>query len=145
MGEKYSGSEWVESINKCDYRSGKTISPLGKKVADILGQAFRGIYHINKDILRADLSTESYIALTISGWRDWATFDDNLLTVLVVLCHDAGIRMEIQPSGPRYFRLLFHQRGWNGTMSKRMIKLDDHVKMIRDHYLLDEIILKDEE
>jgi hypothetical protein len=123
---KYAGADWVE------YNALEPISPIGRQVADILGQVFRGIYHIDKDIRRADL-TKDYVAMTISASRDFSTFDTSLLTELVVLCHDACIRLEIQTAGPRYFRLLFHQRKREGQMYERMPTMEEHIKMIREN------------
>lgn len=137
MSEKYSGSEWLESAYK--HMPEKTMSPFGKEVADILGQAFKGIYHISRDALRADFSEDGYVSLTISAFRDWSTYDGELLTVLVVLCHEACIRMQIEPAGPRYLRLRFHKRQRTGGLMERMPTIEDHVKSIKENYLLEEM------
>ena len=129
MSSKYSGSEWLISQHK-------ELSPIGVKVADILGQAFLGIYHIDRDALRADWANPYYITFTISALRDWSTFDNDTLMVMIVLCHNACIRMEIHPAGPRYFRFLFHQRTREGGIYERMPTIEDHVKFIQEHYAL---------
>jgi hypothetical protein len=138
MGTKYSGSEWL-ILRK------KELSPIGRVVADILGQVFRGIYHMDRDALRADWSNKHYIELTINAYRTWSSYDDSKLTTLIVLCHDAGIRLEIQPAGPRYFRLLFHQRAREGDISTRMPTMEEHLALIREHYSIPEIVLEEPE
>lgn len=118
------------------------MSDLGRKVADILGQVYAGIYHIDRDILRADLSGDRYIVLTMDAFRDYSTFDGSTLTDLVVLCHDAAIRLSIDPAGPRYFRLSFHQRKREGDISQRMPTIEDAVKRVHDGLLVEEIAFK---
>jgi hypothetical protein len=144
MASKYSGADWVESNQKYDKNS-KGMSPLGRKVADILGQAFLGIYHIDNDILRADLSTKNFISLTLPAYRDWSTVDGNLLTIMVVLCHDAGLRMSINPAGPRYFRFIFYQRSTHqGRWDSAIPTMEEHIAFIRDKLLIDEIKMVEE-
>jgi hypothetical protein len=136
---KYAGSDWVK-------RNKQPMSPLGEKVADILGQAFRGIYHISKDIRRADLTPNDYIEMTFMAYGGvLSTFDGAELTYLVVLCHDAGVRLEIEPCNPRYLKLCFsRRRSRTGSMSHRMPTIEDHVKFIHEKLTCDEIVLKEE-
>lgn len=127
MSEKYSGSEWLVA-------QGKDMSPLGVKVADILGQAFLGIYHIEKIALKTDWFNKYWIEVT--GLHSLSTFDNELLTVLVVLCHDECIRMNVEPAGSRNLRLIFHQRQRDGRISERMPTMEDHIESIRKNYSL---------
>lgn len=141
MTSKYSGSEWVESCYSNENPPRK-MSDFGRKVADLLGQVYQGIYHIERDILRADLSTPDYISLTLSAFRDYSNFDGSTLTMLVVMCHDAGIRFELQPAGPKYFRFLFHHRNCRtGSTTQRMPTIEEHIKMIRENYWLPELAM----
>lgn len=54
-----------------------------------------------------------------------ASFDFCNLTTLVMLCHDARIRVQIEPSGPKALRLSFHQREHTGSVGKRHPDLDE--------------------
>lgn len=126
MGQKYSGSEWLKS-------EVKELSPLGIEVADILGQVFLGIYHIDHTVLRrnVDWGNKYFISLVLD--KSLATFDFNELTCLVVLCHDRMIRLSIDGAKKGCITLLFHQRkGRAGRMSERMPFLEEQIKNIRE-------------
>lgn len=77
---KYAGADWVEGALrvKC--------SPLGREVADVLGQAFLGIYHVSREAKRVDWSDTRIIEFRYG--RSLATYDADELTRLVVLCHE---------------------------------------------------------
>jgi hypothetical protein len=45
----YAGAGWVKAM------TGQTMSPFGENVADLLGDLFLGIYHIERDVRRAEL------------------------------------------------------------------------------------------
>lgn len=139
MDKKYAGADWLEPILADNQ---KDISPIGRRVADLLGQAFRGLYHIQKEVMNADWSNPHYVSINIYAGRDFSTFDYGLLTILVVLCHDAGIRMEIQACNFQYFRLLFHQRdSREGSISQRMPTMEDHIQLIRDNLSIPELVM----
>ncbi len=91
---RYPSVEWIRSA--CPE---KEISPLGARVATIIGQVVRGIYHVSAEVHRTDWSKKHCIEiLTSSSWlANIATCDCNSLTELVLLCHDARIRLEICP------------------------------------------------
>ncbi len=103
MTLKYAGADWVESAErvKC--------SPLGREVADILGQVFRGLYHLEHcgGFSKTDWANTRFVEVRISG--QLATYDAHALTDLVILCHDRRIRLEINPN-MRTLLLRFHQR-----------------------------------
>lgn len=80
-----------------------------------------------------------------SVWNEWmvevnifgqlATWDRNILTVLVVMCHDECIRMEINPSNPQHMKLRFHEReGRKGNLMTTHPEMDDHIRLIRKGY-----------
>ena len=102
--------KWLES--QLVYREKKvTISPLGKKVAKILGFVWDGLHHCNPTMLfhkRTDWSSDHHIEVVIYG--ELATWDFNKLTKLVILCHDECIRMSIEGANINYMRLRFHPR-----------------------------------
>lgn len=85
----YAGSNWIETS------TGKKPSALGVKVADLLGEVFAGIYHLNH-ISAVDWTDENFISVPMT-WP-LATYDSPDLTRLVVLAHDYCLRLEIRPS-----------------------------------------------
>ena len=130
---KYAGAEWLEpQLTK----NGIEMSDLGRDVADLLGDLSRGIYHIEQHLDSADWSNTRWIEIRLPG--QLATFDGDVLTVLVVLCHDKAIRCEINPRSNSYLTLRFHQRAREGSMFERHPTLEDHVKKIREHYTTDQ-------
>jgi hypothetical protein len=122
---KYSGSEWVALSLK------KELSPLGCEVADVIGQVWRGIYHQEKAARKTDWTNPHHIEFVIFGGLN--SFDDDMLTRLIVLCHDRMLRLEIEPCAFRYLRLVFHQRQARmGDISRRMPHMEEHINMIRE-------------
>lgn len=122
---EYAGSEWVKaSLNK-------EMSPLGEVVADLLGSVWQGIYHIDESALnKVEWDDPYHVAIVVYG--DLATVDFNRLTSLVVLAHDAMLRVSIEGCGPNYMRLRFHQRKVrDGSLSERCPTIEDHINQIR--------------
>ncbi len=121
---KYEGADWVRhmlpEINvefaKKAKRRGEVgpaldapMSPLGVRVADILGQVNRGIYHIRDAARNTDWTNRDYIRVP-GYWQDLSTVDGNALLILVVLCHDSQIRLTIKPHAFKTVTLFFSQR-----------------------------------
>ena len=130
---KHSGADWIKTAYKVE-----KMSELGEKVADMLGQLFEGIYHIDgPELRRVDWTNDRYIIVdfgTYSGVNRLATYDFDLMTALVVASHDQCIRIELRPHTFRSLRVLFHPRQRaGGTLSVplRMPTLEDHVTQIR--------------
>lgn len=98
-------------------------------VLEILSKVFSGVHNIPW--------TKKRLVPWGDGWscnihRNLSTYDNDSLTRLVVLCHDACIRLEISPSGPGLLRLSFWQRdGRDGRLYARHPTLEDNVKRIR--------------
>lgn len=123
---KFAGADWLASRWK------KELTPFHTEVADIVGQVFCGIYHIDH-ALNPKLWNDSYVEIRIDGNR-LATYDFSDLTTLVVLCHDRCIRLSIDPCGPRTLRLFFHQRKRDDEhMARRHPRMEEHIEMIRKH------------
>ena len=122
------GAAWLKANFQCE------MSPLGVAVADLLGDVWEGIYHLNNSGLqKADWSNKDTVAVTLRV--ELATIDADLLTRLVVLCHDRMLRLNIQGVGPGYLRFRFHQREKrNGRMYERYPTLEDHTTEIRAYY-----------
>ncbi len=87
---KFSGSSWVENSYKCK------LSPRIRDVMDVIGQVWAGIYHINCSLWTKELlETRKFVLLKLTS--PIATYDDSVITGLVILCHDLAIRLEIRP------------------------------------------------
>ncbi len=124
---KYSGSEWIEQSLK------KSMSPLGKNVADLLGDVFKGIYHLDTSALKRVDWLDNY-CIEYTHWGDLATVDFNHLTELVVLAHDRMIRVNVRGIGPGYMKMLFHQRETReGSITERCPTIESHINQIRNH------------
>lgn len=123
------GAERVRSLHK-----GLALSPLGAKVADLLDAVWSGIYHLPASLIdRVDWTDDYCITVVVPG-HALATVDFDLLTRLVVLCHDAALRLEIGSANPRNVRLTFHQRQRTGGMSKRHPTMEEATHGIREDY-----------
>ena len=106
MATKFAGADWlVESL-----RPAKPPSKLGPLVADILGQVFAGIYHIDRGstLRKPYWHAEEYIEVNVPG--SLATYDSNELTMLVLACHEQAVRLEIRSGGPGRVKLCFSPR-----------------------------------
>lgn len=103
---RHAGSRWLSRQLAAMTRPAPSI--LGEMVADILGEVYGGLYHIDQPTLlheRTAWSDDRCITLTIDG--ELATHDGSELTWLVLLCHAHGIRLAIFGAAPRYVRLQF--------------------------------------
>lgn len=127
MATKFSGADWLKSVTK------KEMSPFGEEVADLLGQVYAGIYHIQDEVLhpRAEWSNANRIEIVVYG--DLSTYDFDILTKLVVLCHDHAIRFTVAPASNKHLRLLFHRRQRESKhISERHPTLEDAAQGIRE-------------
>ena len=125
----YAGADWLK-----DGISAEAVSPFGEQVANILGDAFFGIYHLDYvSLKKADWKNNDWIQVTVCGGL--STYDNDGLTRLVVLCHDRLVRLEIRAAAPKYLRLCFSPRkSRDGHMFERHPTLEDAMVRIRDHY-----------
>ena len=110
---KYAGADWIEK--EMSYRDPEMkLSPLGKAVADLLGEWMYGIYHLNyKSLYKVDWSNNHYIEISIYC-SALSTCDYNDLTRLVFLAHHMAIRIQLEPSTHHHMRMMFHQRTRGG-------------------------------
>jgi len=128
----YAGANWIKgSLNHPKITE---LSPLGEAVANLLGDLFYGIYHLDpKALYRVEWSNRHHVEFSL-GWRCLSTVDYDELTRLVVLAHDRAIRVQIDASTHKYLRLMFHQRERGDNSMEQCPTLEDHIKEIRDHY-----------
>ena len=131
MENKHYGADYVKK-NIC-----KEISPIGIEVANILGQVWRGIYHLENEIKNARTvwSNAEHIEIVIRG--NLATWDYDKLTALVILSHDRAVRMEISGASNNYLRLRFHPRERTGFLRQRHPTLEDAIEYTRNAIGLD--------
>ena len=124
---KYAGADWLIK----SYPDLKP-SPLGLKVADILGMVWNGLYHMDTKQLKKTRWDDTY-RISIKIMQTLATFDFNELTELVVLCHDQAIRLSIGPR-MRYLELFFHQRTREGGFTARHPTIEEAVLRCRERW-----------
>lgn len=127
-------NEHVEFLTK---NYGKTLSPLGVKVAKILGFMFDGLHHIHKESLHERTHWNDAKCIEVVLYHNLATFDGDLLTELVILSHDECVRVEVNAKAPNYVQLLFSPRvrdDGKNHLFERMPTMEDHITQIRKHY-----------
>jgi len=129
---KYAGFEWLKRNTK------REISPLGERVAELLGEWAYGLYHLDK-IENVNWSHDYFIEYKLS-YHNMATFDGSDLTRLVFLAHWLCIRVSVEPSGSRALRLVFHGREREGGISARHPALDQAVEKFKQTCSLDEVL-----
>lgn len=121
------------------------LTPLQRKVFDILGIVGGGIY--NAPIAWDAIQWKSWAHGFAVPWRnDLCTFDGPSLTLLVLLCHEARIRCEVRPHGFRHLLLCFWQRSRDGGIGSRHPNIDEAVAQFRNYVPAEHaIIYRDKE
>jgi len=117
-----SGAEWLQIC-------GKELSPLGEKVAEILDTMFVGIYHISSEVLKADFSDKQRIRICLRDGR-FSTFDSDLLTHLVFLCHERNVRADIKGAAYGYLWLDFVEVTTMGFFAERHPTLPESLERL---------------
>ena len=126
------GSEWIKT-----QAYAKDLSPLAAAVADLLANVFGGLHHLDaKSLRKADWANPHFFEFIIYG--SLSTWDNPQLTLLIVLAHDAMLRVSIEALAPGYLRLLFHQRQerWEpgGNLMIAIPTMEAHLALIRKHH-----------
>ena len=101
---KHSGANWLKET--LEYRN-ISISSFGIRVANILGQVYRGIYHVEKYVLREPYVWGQSRKISIKMGRELATYDGIELSFLALCCEAAGIEVSIRPSSYMYMAIEF--------------------------------------
>ena len=117
------GSEWMKS-------SGKKLSPFGERVADMLNEVFLGIYHVSNEVWKADFTGAKYIAVTFYECSQFATYDSDYLTRLVLLAHERNIRVCVRASTHKYLKFEFMQVDRGGFFADRHPTLAESIKKL---------------
>lgn len=117
------------------------LSPFQARVMDILGLSMGGIYNapISWDAVRWGVaaSRRPYMGVPLRHASGFSTWDFNRLTTLVLACHQARIRLSIQPHGPSGLMLRFHQRDASGGYADRHPDIDEAVAGFREYVRAD--------
>lgn len=127
--KKFAGADWLGKILE---ERGIKLSRLGSDVADMLGQAFCGIYHLNNSELfnkRTAWASERHIEIVLR--RDLSTYDDSTLTILVLEAHNRGVRMCIEGAANDYLRLRFLPYYRDGEQRYKHRTIDDAIESVR--------------
>jgi hypothetical protein len=124
---KYAGADWLIK----SYPDLKP-SPLGVKVADMLGMVWSGLYHLDPRIIKKTNWADPY-CISVLIQQSLATADWQDLTELVILCHDFAVRMDLAPH-MRYLRLFFHQRTREGHYNQRHPTIEEAVLKCRERW-----------
>ncbi|NEO88441.1 MAG: hypothetical protein F6J87_30070 [Spirulina sp. SIO3F2] len=99
--QRYAGADWIQKTLGI-----KHISLLGRRVADCLGEVYRGIYHLNQTSLKkTDWTAERCVTVTISGSL-WG----HEVQVLLDLCQQHELKFAIDGRSPNYMRLSFWEK-----------------------------------
>lgn len=129
---KFAGAEWVKRSLK-----DKPISDFGEQVANLLGDVFQGIYHIVDDLHDAELNGGTpdfpYCEIRLRH-QTLSTWDFDLLTKFVVICHSRCIRMEIEGKPPKTLLLRFHKRQRTGRSDQKHPLMIEAMERIYNFY-----------
>lgn len=133
MNKHHGGAEWIKASFKVN------MSPLGVTVADLLGDLFGGIYHLEtKDLKAVDWASDHHIAFTLR-YKSLSTFDYDELTRLVFLCHDYALRCSISARANNMLELMFHRREREGGISKRHPTIESALELWRKYHQFERI------
>lgn len=120
------GSDWLRGCRITK------ISPLGAQVADLLGDLFSGLYHLD-GAEKVDWANDHHIEVRVA-YKEWASVDSNLLTKLVFLAHDRCLRVSISPRSAHAQTLLFHQRRRAGGTWERHPTIEQALALYREYH-----------
>jgi hypothetical protein len=123
--EEMNGKNWLEA-------NGKKVSEFGGNVADLLWECFGGIYHIRKEVMKADFSDEYFVKINIHDGRDIGTYDNSYLTDLVILAHKYNVKISIFAAAPHYLCLHFIKITTTGFFRPNHPTLDEFITKVNE-------------
>lgn len=135
----YAGAEWIEE-NLRAKRKGQpvVISSIGRKAADLLGELFEGIYHLDqKMLMKTDWANNIWITISIS-YESLSTIDFNRLTTLVFLAHHLALRVTVEGGARKHLWVTFHERQRGGSFYEDHPTLDQAVELFKRTVTLEE-------
>ncbi|MHB0998184.1 MAG: hypothetical protein ACYC27_02980 [Armatimonadota bacterium] len=118
----------IKSQGKCD-----DPSDLAVKSVYILNRMYQGLHHCYDTLHRVKKENWThpyYFECTVYGTLD--TWDFNLLTKLVILCHDLCIRCEVCSCSPRYLKLCFGARKRINSYTDGHPTMEQAIEQLRD-------------
>lgn len=125
MKDQFAGAEWLKKA----YPK-KEVSPLGLKVADILGFVFKGLYHLG-NLPKIEWADPYSIVVPLR--RSLSTYDFSDLSQLVIVCHDECVRLEISAHTFQHLKLMFHQRQREGGINERHPTIEKQIEAVRSY------------
>jgi hypothetical protein len=144
---------WVQSkleaskrrLTKSDERKAREHSQgwaaAPEKLTDFQKRAFTILGIVGGGIYNAPIGWDSVYwrpnAIGVSWFKTFATYDFNDLTRFVFLCHEARIRGEISPLGPRLLRVMLHERKAEGGIGRSHPSLDEVIAAWREEFPAD--------
>jgi len=116
------------------------LSPFHRKTFDILGIAFGGVYNAPISWDKVEINKD-WLTVIARDDNRMATWDGNILTYLIFLCHEARIRLEIEARARMYFKLLFLERDNSKTFTNGHPNLDEAIadfreRLGKDHHII---------
>lgn len=120
----HAGADWLEGDAEL---KGKPLHPEARWVLDMLGEFAGGLYNFHGSLIWDSTKwgqpepKQDGLKATAAQWTrrggyrvlmgcHLSTWDNNLLTRLVFLAHDWGVRVEITPHTPRHFLVYLNVR-----------------------------------
>lgn len=133
----YAGAEWIEENIRANGQP-IAMSSIGRKAADLLGELFEGIYHLDqKMLMKTDWSNNLWIKISISH-RSLSTVDFNMLTMLVFLAHHLALRVTVEAGARNHLWITIHERQRGGRFFENHPTLDQAVEHFKSIVSLDE-------
>lgn len=127
---KTPGADWLRL-------QGFTLSSLGEAVAELLEILVGGIYRLYPYDIRSTAWNDTH-CIEIRWNQSLSTYDDSLLTRLVILAHDRCIRVELSPRNFNYLTIRFHPRQREGGIFERHPTIEQALNHWRKYHPLEE-------
>ena len=116
----------VDKVGRTEPTMTDSVSDGMVRCAWVLIHAYSGAHHVGTVKLGpGDLWME------VAHFEEMATADSNLMTRLVLLAHDAAVRVSVQPSNPRYLRIMLHPRVRSDRNMTNHRTLEDAIGALR--------------
>lgn len=118
---------WVERVIR------RELGAFEHECCDLLDAVFAGIHNAPINFDRAEFT--AHHVLVRARWKSLATWDFNELTRLVVLAHDAMIRVEISAAAPKVLSIFMHPRLTRDKadgIARRMPTIEEAITVVRE-------------
>lgn len=95
------GAAWLRA-------RGRTLSEVGERAADLVDWVWSGIYHVGREVLRGTWDDNWCAQFCLYGGL--TSYDNPLLTRLVIGAHERALRVAVEPANPMYLRIVIYPR-----------------------------------